>query len=368
MSSSNPGVHMGEIANPEPENLDEVDLYTVFSTAAAHFKNAEVPLPGFAAYFERKAKTELEKGSNVVVTLEDEQKINDRLAKWLLVKEEAAAVEPSAMEISPPLSPKEAFQVGDVEASKRAHDKNKEDKKEKDESHISLQGGDKLKSIVYGGLDGIITTFAVVSGAAGGGLGTDVILILGVSNMFADALSMGMGDALSTKAENDMIWMERKREQWEYDNNPEGEVDEMIDIYEERGLTRDNAEKMVRLMTTSPEFFVDQMVQDELGLTVPDEDDNPWYDGLITFTSFVGFGTVPLLVYLCTSFLDLDSDVLFVISCVLTAVMLFVLGVCKSICTAQTWYESGGEILLFGGLTAVVSYALGALVESIVHS
>ena len=71
-----------------------------------------------------------------------------------------------------------------------------------------------MKSIVYGGMDGIITTFSVVAGASGGGLDISVILILGFSNMFADALSMGMGDALSGKAEAEFIMEERRREAW----------------------------------------------------------------------------------------------------------------------------------------------------------
>lgn len=72
----------------------------------------------------------------------------------------------------------------------------------------------KKKSIVFGGLDGIITTFAIVAGASGGSLGVETILILGFSNIFADALSMGVGDALSSKAEAEYIKAERKREQW----------------------------------------------------------------------------------------------------------------------------------------------------------
>ena len=74
--------------------------------------------------------------------------------------------------------------------------------------------GENIKSVVYGGMDGIITTFSVVAGASGGGLDVSVILILGISNMFADALSMGMGDALSGKAEAEYILAEKAREEW----------------------------------------------------------------------------------------------------------------------------------------------------------
>jgi len=357
------GVEMGEI--PEA-TIPEVDLYTVLSTAASHFEKSE-NLAGFAEFFQRQAKKELAKSSpdgSVVVSLETEQAVNDRLVRSLVGPTVAATSTPPIETTD--VTPREAFELGDVELSKKAHAAKKTG--DKDENHVSQHGGDKLKSIVYGGLDGIITTFAVVSGAAGGGLGTDVVLILGVSNMFADALSMGMGDALSTKAENDMILKERKREQWEYENNPDDEKQEMIDIYVEKGLSRDVATEIIGLMVSNEKFFVDQMVQDELGLTVPDEDDNPWHDGFITFCSFVGFGTVPLLAYLTTGGADFSSDTLFVISIILTAVMLFVLGVCKSLCTSQTWYESGFEILIFGGITAAVSYGLGAMVEGIVHS
>lgn len=68
----------------------------------------------------------------------------------------------------------------------------------------------QLKPIIFGGLDGILTSFAIVAEAAGGTLSTGVVLILGFSNIFADALSMGVGEFLSSKAENEWILSERK--------------------------------------------------------------------------------------------------------------------------------------------------------------
>jgi VIT1/CCC1 family predicted Fe2+/Mn2+ transporter len=80
------------------------------------------------------------------------------------------------------------------------------------EKHSKM--GERVKSIVFGGMDGIITTFAVVAGASGGGLPISTILILGISNKIADGFSMGIGDALSSKSENEFILREREREQW----------------------------------------------------------------------------------------------------------------------------------------------------------
>ena len=83
--------------------------------------------------------------------------------------------------------------------------------------------GGFLKPLIFGGLDGILTSFAIVAGAAGGQLSVPVVLVLGFSNILADALAMGVGEFLSSKAENEWILSERKRESWEMETYPEGE-------------------------------------------------------------------------------------------------------------------------------------------------
>ena len=85
------------------------------------------------------------------------------------------------------------------------------------------KGGEFLKSLVYGGLDGIITTFAIVMSGLGANMQMSTVLVMGVSNMFGDGVSMAMGDYLSSRAEQDYIKGERLRETWEVENNPEGE-------------------------------------------------------------------------------------------------------------------------------------------------
>lgn len=253
-----------------------------------------------------------------------------------------------------------AFKDGDVEASKAAHDAKVLNAPEQ---HKKIGGN--IKNVVFGGLDGIITTFAVVAGAAGGGLGVEVIMILGFSSIFADALSMGMGDALSTKAENEYILAEKKREAWEFKEYPEGEIKEMVDLYVEKGMERADAEVVIRRMAKYPEFFVDIMMVEELELQVPGEDDNPWKEGAITALSFVVFGTIPLLGYVAFAGSSLSDGVLFAIACVLTAIMLFALGAIKASLSNKKWYWSGLEILVMGSFTATVAYLIGFVVEEI---
>ena len=134
---------------------------------------------------------------------------------------------------------------------------------------------------------GIITTFAVVAGGIGGKLSVDTILILGFSSVLADAISMGVGDALSTKAENEYILAERKREQWEFEHNPEGEIEEMVDLYVAKGCEREDAVMIINTMSKYKEFFINVMMAEELELQVPDPDENPWIDGAVTFAYYV---------------------------------------------------------------------------------
>ncbi len=120
--------------------------------------------------------------------------------------------------------------------------------------------GGFLKPLIFGGLDGILTSFAIVAGAAGGSMPVPVVLVLGFSNIFADALAMGVGEFLSSKAENEWILSERRRENWEMENYPEGEIREMIDIYVERGMKHEDAKLVIETMAKYKDFFVDIMM------------------------------------------------------------------------------------------------------------
>ena len=223
---------------------------------------------------------------------------------------------------------KAAFDVRDPEASKAVHSVNSLVPKN-NETHPKM--GEYIKSIMYGGLDGIISIFAVVAGAAGAGYGPNVVIVLGVSTLIADALSMGVGDALSSKAEAEVAKRERDREKWELENFKEGEISEMVEIYKGKGMAEEDAELVMRVCAKYEDLFVDMMLVDELGINPPDDDDSwtPFVkEGIVTFSSFCVFGFFPLAAYCIvgTSSEDVDSRALFIISCVVTCVMLFALG------------------------------------------
>jgi len=260
------------------------------------------------------------------------------------------------------ISARRAYEGSDTEASRDYHDNRKSE-----EMHQS-EGG-FLKPIIFGGLDGILTAFAIVAGSAGVALDPSVILILGFSNIFADALSMGVGEFLSSKAENEWILSEREREKWEVENYPDGEVKEMIDIYVKKGMERNDATMVIETIAKYEEFFIDVMMAEELELTVPEENHvrESINEGIIMFLSFATFGALPLLGYVIIpiSFPGTGEDALFATACIVTGIVLFLMGCMKSIFSTANWFHCGTETLLLGGACATVAYSIGQYVDSL---
>lgn len=250
---------------------------------------------------------------------------------------------------------KQAYKERNAAASAAAHGAGAS-RQAAPETHKTEQG-QYLKSMVYGGLDGIITTFAVVAGVAGASLAAGVVLILGFANLIGDGLSMAIGDFLSTKAERDFNRAEREREKWEVENYPEGEKLELIELYQERGIARADAEAITDLIAKTQEAWVDTMMVEELGIIETDE--SPAKNALVTFASFCLFGFLPLMAFVLSRFLPIPAAWNFPLAACLTAATLFCLGAVKTRFTGQNWIVSGLEMLAVGGLASAAAYGIG---------
>lgn len=254
---------------------------------------------------------------------------------------------------------RDAFKTRDVAATIAAHAG--VGKKKHEETHGNAK---YLKSIVYGGLDGIITTFAVVAGATGASFSTAVLLVLGFANLFADGISMAFGDYLSTKAEREYHAAEREREEWEVDNHLQGEKREMVEIYMTRGLSRGDAERVVNIISKKKKTFVDIMMLEELGIV--EDAESPLKNAVATFFSFAVFGVIPLLTYVLGTFSDFAAASQFTTASVLTGLALFTLGAIKVHVTRRNLLVSGFEMLLIGGIAAAVAYGIGYFLAGVV--
>lgn len=225
------------------------------------------------------------------------------------------------------------------------------------EKYHATFGGTYIRDVVYGANDGIITTFAVVAGVAGANLSSNIVLILGFSNLLADGLAMAIGNYLGTKSEQEYIAKERKMEEWEIKHVPNCEIKEIRDIYKKKGFKGKSLTQMVDLVTSNKKLWVDTMMIDELGI-LPNDDQSPIKNGLATFLSFGIAGLFPLLPYLFqVPYLEFN------LSIVLTGLSLFAVGALRTLITKKHWLIAGLEMLFVGAIAAVVAYTTGHFID-----
>lgn len=225
------------------------------------------------------------------------------------------------------------------------------------EQHTEGLGG-YIKDMVYGANDGIITTFAIVTGAVGAGFSTTVIIVLGIANLLADGFSMAASNFLGTRSENDLFKKEKDRELYEVENMPEKEKEEIMEVFQHHNFSKEDSKKLVDLVSRNKEFWIDFMMRYELGMNVPDEG-SEWKASSLTFLSFVIAGSLPLLPFF---FLG-GSESTFLYSVIATALALFAVGAARNLVTSVNWLVSGLEMLLVGGVAASVSYGVGYLIS-----
>lgn len=231
------------------------------------------------------------------------------------------------------------------------------------EAHALGRTQEFLRQIVYGGNDGIVTTFAIVAGFAGAQadgmaqIGGIAVLVFGLANLLADAVSMGLGEFLSGRAQRDLYTVQRNSEMNEIAQNPEQEQAELLVILQQRGLCPQDADAISRILSRNPGMMADLMMTYEFGMQDPDED-NPAVNGLITFASFIVFGAVPLLPY----FLRPADDLTFQLSVLATGGALVALGLLRWNATGERPLRSVGETVLVGAICALVAYGVGVIV------
>lgn len=219
-----------------------------------------------------------------------------------------------------------------------------------------------LPEFVYGGIDGSVTTFAVVAGATGAHLESSVVIILGFANLIADGFSMSVGSYLSHKSTQHQYEKHRKAEYHEVKYNPEEGRQEIRDIYKEKGFEEPLLNEIVTHITADRELWVETMMKEELEMVPAGK--SPFSMGLATFVSFNLVGLIPLLVYVLDYIHDLGLN-LFVWSAAFTTVAFIIIGVLKSYINERSISRGIAETLSLGVIAAILAYAVGDLLKHI---
>ena len=220
-----------------------------------------------------------------------------------------------------------------------------------------------LKDFIYGAIDGAVTTFAIVAGVAGAGLSDAIIIILGLANVLADGFSMAVSNFLGTRAERQVSEKARREEESHIRIFPEGEREEIRQIFASKGFEGTELERVVAVITSDKEQWVNTMIQEELGLTI----DGPPASraALSTFCAFIAVGSIPLLPYFFNALASSPSADVFSISAAMTGVAFFGIGALKSRFVDQHWAVAGAETLGIGGSAALIAYVVGILLSGI---
>lgn len=218
-----------------------------------------------------------------------------------------------------------------------------------------------LKDAVYAANDGVITTFAVVAGVVGASLDPLVILVLGFANLFADGISMASGNYLGTKSEKDLYSKEREHNRRLLLEDKEKYKERISAFLQSKGYADSDLRGLAELITHNEKFALDFIMHEEIGL-VEQEEARPLKGALVTLTSFMLAGLVPLVPYI---FFTASANA-FLYASIFTAIALFGIGAARAVFTEKGWLASGLEMFLVGGLAAVVAYGIGFGVSSII--
>ena len=220
-----------------------------------------------------------------------------------------------------------------------------------------------LRDIILGVNDGLVSTFLLVAGVVGGGLTATQVLLTGIAGAVAGMVSMGAGEYIATKSQEEVFEAEMALEVEHLANHRDHERQELRDMFADMGLDGEDLNTVVRIIDGNDDVMLGVMAGLEFGV-VDTERRSPW---LAAFTSAFLFlvGAAPSVIPF--AFLD-DTGTALAVAAVLSGVSLLLVGIGKTVMTKTNPFVSGVENLLIGLVGGSISFAIGRTVESLINS
>jgi VIT1/CCC1 family predicted Fe2+/Mn2+ transporter len=219
--------------------------------------------------------------------------------------------------------------------------------------HRDVSGG-WLRPTVFGMVDGLVSNFALIAGVAAATTTAKPVVVAGVAGLIAGAFSMGSGEYLSVRSQNESMQAEVEVERQELARNPEAELDELTQIYIGRGVDQDLARLVAEQLSADPVQALEIHAQEELGVDIHDLPSAR----VAAASSFLAFSVgafLPLLPFLfAAKVLPLSAALAFA--------GLFLTGALTSRFTIRNWVYTGLRQTLVGALAFAVTYEIGHLI------
>ncbi len=221
---------------------------------------------------------------------------------------------------------------------------------EKDNSNSKLNW---LRAAVLGANDGVVSVAALVVGVAGAANSSMLILQVGIAGLIAGALSMALGEYVSVSSQLDVENAILERERIAHRDDPEGELAELADIYEKKGLSKETA-KIVAAELSEKDAFKAH-VEAELGID-PDDLSNPLQAALASAISFTLGGIIPLVAIVLPS-----NDLRIPITFVAVIIALILTGsISAKMSGVRTWPAIIRNVL-GGSLAMAITFGVGRM-------
>ena len=212
-----------------------------------------------------------------------------------------------------------------------------------------------MRDLILGGQDGLVNVLGLVLGVASGTADADVIIIAGLAGTFAESISMGAVAYTATKAEHDYYRAMMARELRLMDEDPEGQRDDIRQIYARKGFQGDNLELIVGIITADRKVWLETMLREELRL--PDHEGvSPWQHALVVGGASLAGSLVPVAPFF---FWSVGMSV--ILALMASGAVLLAAGIYRARVTGGRWQPLAAEMLTIGGLAAAAGYLIGIL-------
>lgn len=223
---------------------------------------------------------------------------------------------------------------------------------EKDEHKSGTQ---YVRDLILGFNDALVSVFAIVAGVFGAGLASQDILITGIAAALAGALSMAIGEYLSTKSQEEVYQAERKVEKEHLKIYPEHEKQELREMYQKKGFEGEILEKIVEVISSDPDVFLEVMMVEEFGV-LKAERRLPYIAMLLVFFAFLIGSIAPVLPF---ALISGNAEVATLVALTLSSIGLFAVGAGKIYFTRGSIIKSGTENMVMGLFAAAITFTIG---------
>ncbi len=220
----------------------------------------------------------------------------------------------------------------------------------------TLGSGGAIRAAVFGINDGLVSNASLILGIAGASTNSSLIILAGMAGLGAGAFSMAAGEYISMRSQRELFEYQIAQKRTELSKNPEKEAAELSSIYQDRGLSKVDADAFANKILVNRELALNTLVREGLGLN-PDELGSPWGAAFSSLISFAFGALIPLFPFLFhINYMSLRISIIF------TGLSLFVVGVTMSFFTGRGAFYSGFRMLAIGTLAGVTTFVIGRLV------